>query len=65
EVTGRSVPVRIEPRRPGDPPALLADSTRAHDLLNWEPVRSTLPEMIGSAWRWMERVGAGSETGPR
>jgi UDP-glucose 4-epimerase len=56
DVTGRPVPVRIQARRPGDPPALLADSTRARELLDWEPVRSTLPAMIGSAWRWMERA---------
>lgn len=61
EITGRPVPVRLESRRPGDPPALLADSTRAREILGWEPVRSTLPEMIGSAWRWMERAAGAAE----
>jgi UDP-glucose-4-epimerase GalE len=61
DTTGQPVPVRLQPRRPGDPPALLADSERARELLGWEPARSTLPEMIGSAWRWMERTGSASE----
>lgn len=54
-VTGRALPVRYEARREGDPPALVADSTRAHEGLGWTPKRSTLDEMIGSAWAWMER----------
>ncbi len=58
-VTGRTLPVRYQPRRAGDPPALVADSTRAHELLGWSPKRSTLDEMIGSAWSWMERHPAG------
>jgi UDP-glucose 4-epimerase len=59
EATGRPAPVRLRPRRAGDPPALLADSARARELLDWEPSRSSLPEMIGSAWRWMERFPRG------
>lgn len=51
-VTGRSVPVRYAERRPGDPPVLIADATRAREVLGWAPGRSTLDEMVGSAWRW-------------
>ena len=54
-VTGRALPVRYEPRRAGDPPALVADSSRAHELLGWSPARSTLDEMVGSAWDWFLR----------
>lgn len=54
-VTGRALPVRSEARRAGDPPILVADSARAHERLRWTPRRSTLDEMIGSAWSWMER----------
>lgn len=53
-VTGKSVPVQYADRRPGDPPVLVADSTRAREVLGWEPRRSTLDEMVGSAWQWFQ-----------
>lgn len=55
DVTGGPLPVRIEPRREGDPPALVADSTRARDVLGWEPHHSSIGEMVSSAWAWMTR----------
>lgn len=51
-VTGRDLPVQVGPRRAGDPPELVADSTRAREVLGWSPSRSTLDEMVGSAWAW-------------
>lgn len=54
-VTGKELPVTYGDRRAGDPPALIADTTRAQELLGWDPVRSTMDEMIGSAWSWMQR----------
>jgi len=54
-VTGRALPVRIEPRREGDPPSLVADSSRAREVLGWEPRHSTVDEMVGSAWEWLSR----------
>ncbi|MFT4037455.1 MAG: UDP-glucose 4-epimerase GalE [Thermomicrobiales bacterium] len=51
-ITGREVPVQFAGRRPGDPPVLVADATRAREVLGWEPRRSTLDDMVGSAWRW-------------
>jgi UDP-glucose 4-epimerase len=54
-VTDREVPRTYHDRRPGDPPILVADATRARELLGWTPKRSTLEQMIGSAWDWMER----------
>lgn len=53
-VTGRPLPVEYAGRREGDPPALVADATRARDILGWDPHRSTLGQMIGSAWDWMQ-----------
>ncbi len=54
-VTGRTLPVVEASRRAGDPPALIADSTRARAELGWNPSHSTLDQMIGSAWEWMQR----------
>ncbi len=53
EVTGQTLPVHSDPRREGDPPALVADASRARGVLGWDPHRSTLDQMIGSAWDWM------------
>jgi UDP-glucose 4-epimerase len=53
-VTGRELPVELGPRREGDPAALVADSTRARETLGWSPHRSTLDDMIGSAWDWFQ-----------
>ena len=50
----RSVPVTPSPRRPGDPPVLVAAIDKAREVLGWEPRRSTLESMIGSAWRRRE-----------
>jgi UDP-glucose 4-epimerase len=54
-ITGRTLPVEYGPRREGDPPILVADSSRAQNLLGWKPRRSTLDEMIGSSWEWFQR----------
>lgn len=53
-VTGKTLPIKYGERRAGDPPALIADTTRARELLGWNPTRSTMDEMIGSAWEWMQ-----------
>ncbi|HEV2527911.1 MAG TPA: UDP-glucose 4-epimerase GalE [Thermomicrobiales bacterium] len=53
-VTGQKVPVEENPRRAGDPAALIADSTRARTDLGWTPTRSTLDQMVASAWEWFK-----------
>jgi len=52
--TDQRLPVTLGPRRAGDPPALIADSTRAREELGWDPRRSTLDAMIGSHWDWVQ-----------
>lgn len=52
EVTGHPIPVRTGPRRPGDPPSLVADSTRAREELGWKPAHADLKEILQSAWEW-------------
>jgi UDP-glucose-4-epimerase GalE len=58
-ITGLYIPVREAPRRPGDPAQLVADASRAREVLGWNPTRSTLDEMIGSAWDWRQGHPAG------
>ena len=51
-VTGHAVPAVEAARRAGDPASLVADASRAERLLGWTPTRSSLPEIVASAWRW-------------
>jgi len=51
-VTGHPIPVVDKPRRPGDPPELVAAAQRATAVLGWCPQRSGLDEILASAWRW-------------
>jgi UDP-arabinose 4-epimerase len=55
EVTGKAVRRHIVPRRPGDPPALVADPSRANQMLGWKAKR-TLKEMVASAWKWKQNA---------
>ena len=54
-VTGRVIPVREGPRRPGDPPRLVADATRANTELGWTPKYADLNQIVKSAWSWSLR----------
>ena len=51
-IGGRPVPLRIGPRRPGDPPALVADAAKAQRVLHWQPQCSDIDMIIRTAWRW-------------
>jgi len=50
EVTGLEIPVREAPRRPGDPPQLVAASERIRAELGWVPRKPALVEMVADAW---------------
>ena len=50
EVTGRPIPVKLAPRRPGDPAATVAASDKAHRDLGWQPARPDLRDIIADAW---------------
>ena len=54
-VTGRRVPRREAPRRFGDPPVLVADPSRAGELLGWKPALSDLDTILKTAWAWHSR----------
>ena len=51
-VTGGKVPFSVGPRRPGDPPALVADAGEIQRRFAWRPRVSDLDTIIRSAWRW-------------
>jgi UDP-glucose 4-epimerase len=54
QITGRDIKVKIEPRRAGDPSRLIADATKAREVLGWQPRHPSLEEIIGTAWKWHE-----------
>jgi len=58
-VTGRAVPTRDEPRRPGDPARLVASAARARAVLGWEPRHGELDSIIRDAWLWQQRYPNG------
>jgi UDP-glucose-4-epimerase GalE len=60
-ITGRPVPHTIGPRRAGDPPVLVAQATRAANVLGWRPANPSLDAMVGSAWRWRQAHPRGYE----
>ncbi len=58
EVTGRDFRVVKGPRRPGDPPALVADPRKAMEELGWRPRYTELSEIVATAWEWMRKLYA-------
>jgi UDP-glucose 4-epimerase len=54
--TGRQLPVRDAPRRPGDPPAIVAGAERARQVLGWSPRHEDLDLIVGSALAWERRL---------
>jgi len=55
KVTGKTLPVRLGPRRPGDPPTLVSDPSRIKAALGWTPAHDGLEEIIASAIAWERR----------
>ncbi len=58
-VTGAPVPTLYAARRPGDPAILVANASKANEVLGWQPRRSNLDEMVSSAWAWRQRFPGG------
>ncbi len=52
KLCGGQVPAKDAPRRAGDPAVLVADPTKARQLLDWQPQYSDLDTIIQSAWKW-------------
>jgi UDP-glucose 4-epimerase len=52
QVTGRKIKVIESPRRPGDPPSLYADSTKAQRELGWKVKFPDIDSIVVTAWKW-------------
>ncbi|HEV2903694.1 MAG TPA: UDP-glucose 4-epimerase GalE, partial [Pyrinomonadaceae bacterium] len=55
EITGREIPIKIGPRRPGDPAVLIASSEKIKRELGWSPQFQDLRKIVNSAWQWLQR----------
>jgi UDP-glucose 4-epimerase len=56
QITGKPIAAKIEGRRPGDPPKLVADASKAKKLLGWEPSMSDLSTILRSQWEWRQSI---------
>jgi UDP-glucose 4-epimerase len=52
KVSGKNFKVIDTPRRPGDPPTLVCDATKAKQELGWQPEWTDLEKIVDSAWQW-------------
>ncbi|MFO0858696.1 MAG: UDP-glucose 4-epimerase GalE [Phycisphaerales bacterium] len=52
KVTGTKIPYKFGPRRPGDPPALVADPTKLKTRLGWKPQFADIVKTVETAWKW-------------
>lgn len=57
---GHPVPHSVGARRAGDPPSLVADPTRAREVLGWSAKRSALDQIVADALRWERRPAYGT-----
>ncbi|HVX57208.1 MAG TPA: GDP-mannose 4,6-dehydratase, partial [Candidatus Saccharimonadales bacterium] len=55
-VIGRPLPVREAPRRPGDPPTLIANSAKIKAELGWTPRFEDLEEIVRHALAWEKKI---------
>jgi UDP-glucose 4-epimerase len=61
KVTGRKIDIVEKPRRPGDPPRLIASSEKIKRELGWKPQFQSLDAIIESAWKWHQKFPRGYE----
>lgn len=55
KVTGKRIPTVEKPRRPGDPPKLVASAEKAMRELGWKPKFPKLEDIVATAWAWHKR----------
>src|SRR5216117_3546173 len=61
KITGRKIETIEKPRRPGDPPRLIASSEKIKEDLCWQPRFQSLDAIIASAWKWHQKFPNGYE----
>lgn len=61
KITGRNLGIVEKPRRPGDPPRLIASSEKIKRELGWQPQFQSLDAIIESAWKWHQKFPRGYE----
>src|SRR6266487_1421209 len=59
KITGRKIETIEKPRRPGDPPRLIASSERIKKELGWKPQFQSLDAIVESAWKWHQKFPGG------
>ncbi len=55
KVSGKKIPAVEKPRRPGDPPKLVAAANKAVKELGWKPKYPRLEDIVATAWKWHEK----------
>lgn len=55
KITGRAIPIRMEPRRDGDPVTLVAEAKKARAVLGWNPQVSDLVTILQTQWQWLQK----------
>jgi UDP-glucose 4-epimerase len=59
KTTGRKIPAIAKPRRPGDPPRLVASAEKAIRELGWKPQYPKLDQIVATAWNWHSKHPTG------
>ncbi len=54
-ITEKKLNISFEDRRPGDPDILVADNSKARRTLGWNPIYSSMDNIITTAWNWHNR----------
>jgi UDP-glucose 4-epimerase len=56
QVTQQPIATTLAPRRPGDPPRLVAQADRIHQVLGWHPEYTDLSQIVQTAWSWHQTM---------
>ncbi len=56
KITGKNIAVENSDRRAGDPPVLIASNEKAIKELGWKPQYADIDDIIGTAWRWHQKL---------
>lgn len=57
KIIGKQIPYTMEKRREGDPGILVADASKANDILNWKAANNTIEDIVRTAWHWHSKNG--------